>query len=66
MKRNIVWFDAEFGCLCGSLIGVRVNLAIVESRTGAHVTCRHCARTYAIRPHGAEPLSKWGDDNGTS
>lgn len=50
--------DADFPCSgCGSVIGVKVYLAVVKS-TGAEVTCKHCGARFLVTEEGAVPIPK--------
>lgn len=57
--RNIPAFEADFQCTgegCNSIIGVKVALTIVQSQTGAEVTCKHCGQRYKVTQRGAFPF----------
>jgi hypothetical protein len=57
-KDNPFLMDAEFQCAkCNSVIGIRVQLAIVKS-TGIEVACEHCEARYLVTEAGAIPTDK--------
>lgn len=58
--RNIPAFEADFSCLCGSVIGVKVARAIVESLAGAEVQCRKCGQLFKVTMKGAWPIDGMG------
>lgn len=62
LNRGMPMFDCDFWCLCGSQIGLKVSLAIVQSQTGAEVTCHHCGQRYRVTQEGAQPLGVNGSD----
>lgn len=58
VRRHVPMFDADFPCICGSVVGIKTRLAIVQSQTGAEVGCRHCQRRYRVTEKGAYPIGK--------
>ncbi len=51
-------FEADWKCFCGSIIGLKVALAYVQSDAGIQVSCKNCKQLFAVRPDGAHALDK--------
>lgn len=57
MGKDVLAFDCEFACaICRSLIGLKTVKAIVQSATGAEVTCKQCGQLYKVLEEGAYPI----------